>query len=172
MRSRDGSIDRIPLPDGTPGQLWLCGKHHIAADVDAVVERTGATTIACLTRREELSDRYPRYVEWLDERLAEPPIADHGCGVLWFPIDDLSAPDLDGYRPFVDDLAYRLRHGEHVVVHCAAGIGRAGTTAVAILMILGEDIDSAMATVRANRPMAGPEVGAQLDLIIELADTL
>ncbi len=39
-------------------------------------------------------------------------------------------------------------------------------------MLLGVDIDNALATVRANRPMAGPEVGAQLDLITELADTL
>src|SRR5918993_585632 len=46
----------------------LCAKHHIADDVDAVLERTGATTVVCLTRREELSDRYPRYVEWLDLR--------------------------------------------------------------------------------------------------------
>ena len=68
--------------------------------------------------------------------------------------------------------SYRLQHGEHVVVHCAAGIGRAGTTAVALLMLLGVDIDNALATVRAHRPMAGPEVGAQLDLITELADTL
>jgi protein-tyrosine phosphatase len=57
-------------------------------------------------------------------------------------------------------------------VHCAAGIGRAGTTAVALLMLLGVEIDDALATVRANRPMAGPEVGAQLDLITELAETL
>jgi hypothetical protein len=172
MRSRDGGIDRIPLPDEVAGQLWLCGKHHIAADVDAVIERTGATTIACLTRREELDDRYPRYVEWLEARRTITAIGEHGCTAVWFPIDDLSAPDLELYRPFLDDLAYRLRHGEHVVVHCAAGIGRAGTTAVALLMLLGDDIDSAIASVRANRPMAGPEVGSQLDLIIELAETL
>ncbi len=172
MRSRDGGIDRIPLPEGVTGQLWLCGKHHIADDVEAVLERTGATTVACLTRREELSDRYPRYVEWLDVRTSIAAIGEHECAAIWFPIDDLSAPDLDVYRPFLDDLLYRLQHGEHVVVHCAAGIGRAGTTAVAILMLLGVDIDAAMATVRANRPMAGPEVGSQLDLIIELADTL
>jgi hypothetical protein len=172
MRSLDGGIDRIPLPDGVPGQLWLCGKHHIAADVDAVIERTGATTIACLTRREELSDRYPRYADWLDVRTAVEAIGEHDCAAVWFPIDDLSAPDLAVYRPFLDDLAYRLQHGEHVVVHCAAGIGRAGTSAVALLILLGVDIDTAMATVRANRPMAGPEVGSQLDLIIDLAESL
>ena len=76
------------------------------------------------------------------------------------------------YRPFLDDLVYRLQHGETVVVHCAAGIGRAGTTAVALLMLLGADIDAALATVRANRPMAGPEVGSQLDLITALAESL
>ena len=68
MRSLNGGIDRIPLPDDVPGALWLCGKHHIAEDVDAVVERTGATTVVCLTRRAELAERYPRYVTWLDER--------------------------------------------------------------------------------------------------------
>jgi hypothetical protein len=172
VRSRDGGIDRIPLPDDVDGQLWLCGKHHIAADVDAVLERTPATTVVCLTRREELDDRYPRYVEWLELHDVTALHPDAQCGAIWFPIHDLSAPTLDEYRPMLDDLVYRLRHGETVIVHCAAGIGRAGTTAVALLMLLGEDIDVALATVRANRPMAGPEVGSQLDLVTELAGTL
>ena len=67
VRSTAGSTG-FPLPDDVPGALWLCGKHHIAEDVDAVVERTGATTVVCLTRRNELAERYPRYVTWLDER--------------------------------------------------------------------------------------------------------
>ncbi len=172
MRSRDGGIDRIPLPDGVPGALWLCGKHHIADDVDAVVERTGATTVVCLTRRDELADRYPRYVTWLEGRASvglDRVGTDARPGAIWFPIHDLSAPDLDVYRPFLDDLARRLRDGEVLVVHCAAGIGRAGTTAVAILVLLGVDVETALQTVRAHRPMAGPEVGSQLDVITALA---
>lgn len=172
MRGRDGGIDRIPLPDDVAGQLWLCGKHHIAADVDTVVAGAGATTVVCLTRRDELADRYPVYVEWLDRRVVGRAERPDGCEVVWFPIDDLSAPALTVYQPVLEDLAWRLRHGERLIVHCAAGIGRAGTTAVALLLLLGVDLDEALATVRANRPMAGPEVGTQLDLVVELAATI
>ena len=173
MRSRNGGIDRIPLPDDVPGALWLCGKHHIADDVDAVVERTGRDhrglphaprgtdgALPAVRRRGSTSGQSGR-----------PDDARH-CGAIWFPIHDLSAPDLDVYRPFLDDLAWRLRHGEVLVVHCAAGIGRAGTTAVALLLLLGVDVEAALTTVRSHRPMAGPEVGSQLDLITELALTL
>ena len=41
--------------------------------------------------------------------------------------------------------------------------------AACILVRLGMDIDEALALVRNSRPMAGPEVGAQLDLVKEIA---
>ena len=71
--------------------------------------------------------------------------------------------------PFVDELAVRLRFGERLLVHCAAGIGRAGTTAVCVLIRLGMPMTDALATVRASRPMAGPEAGPQLDLVRAVA---
>ncbi len=162
--SRDGGIHEIPMPASVPGRLWLCGKHHIAPDADGIVAGIGATTVVCLTRREELAERYPAYVEWLDREI--------DTRAIWFPIHDLSAPALAEIRPLFDELAWRLRRGEGLIVHCAAGIGRAGTTAVAVLMILGADVDDALATVRSHRPMAGPEVGSQLDLVTELARAL
>ena len=55
-----------------------------------------------------------------------------------------------------------------VLICGAAGIGRAGTTAVGVLMILGISAEEAVAHVRAHRPMAGPEAGAQNDLIRDL----
>jgi protein-tyrosine phosphatase len=55
-----------------------------------------------------------------------------------------------------------------VIVHCAAGIGRSGTTAVAMLVSLAVPLDEALEHVRRHRPAAGPEVGAQLDLVREL----
>ncbi len=69
-----------------------------------------------------------------------------------------------------DSLVARLRSGERLIVHCAAGIGRAGTTAVAILVLSGWPLPDALAHVRAHRPMAGPEAGSQLELLRRLAD--
>jgi protein-tyrosine phosphatase len=155
-RSRDGGIDEVPVP-GVPGRLWLCGKHAIGPDVEALLDRVGATTVVCLTERHELAERYPAYTAWLDRAL--------GARAVWHPIHDLHAPAADELAPLVDDLVARLRAGEGLVVHCGAGIGRAGTLAVCLLASLGSPLDEALATVATHRPMAGPEVGAQRDLV-------
>lgn len=156
--THDGGIHEIPV-DGVPGRLWLCGKHVVGPDVEALLARTGADTVVCLTERHELEDRYPDYVRWLDQHRTA------GERAVWFPVHDLHAPPFDEGRELVDQLARRLRAGDGLVVHCAAGIGRAGTTAVAILVVLGETPEQALAHVRQHRPMAGPEVGAQADFI-------
>jgi len=89
---------------------------------------------------------------------------------MWFPVHDLHAPPLDAARPFYGSLLDRLAGGERLIVHCAAGIGRAGTTAVAVLVLAGWELTDALAHVRAHRPMAGPEAGSQLELLRRLAE--
>ncbi len=157
-RQRDGGIDRIPLPDDVPGQLWLCGKHAIAGRHGSMPDTTPLpwSTIVCLTERHELADRYPGYVRWLDQA---------GDQALWWPIPDLHAPDLESALSFVDDLTDRLRRGDSLLLHCGAGFGRAGTIAVCVLIRLGLTVEAAERIVAANRPMAGPEIGAQADLV-------
>ena len=158
-RQRDGGIDRVPLPSGVPGELRLCGKHAIGA---GRFDEPGMpwTTIVCLCRRHELADRYPAYVDWLDT---------HPDRSIWWPIHDLGAESVDVTLPFVDGLADRLRSGERLLVHCAAGLGRAGTTAVCILVRLGVPVDEAAGIVAAARPMAGPEAGSQRELVRAVA---
>jgi protein-tyrosine phosphatase len=160
-RSRNGGADEIPLPDGVVGGLWLCGKHFIGPDADEALRKTGATTAVCLSQSAELADRFPSYVQWLHDN--QPARA------VWFPVPDLHAPAVDAAIHFVDALVDRIRAGEVLLVHCGAGIGRAGTMAAAVLMHLGASLDDAVATVAANRPMAGPEAGAQRDLLEALA---
>ena len=154
-RQRHGGIDEIPLPDDVPGRLWLCGKRAIADGQFAVAE-VPWSTVVCLCQRHELDERYPDYVTWMEEP------GDHS---IWWPIPDLGAAPFARTVDFVDDLVVRLRAGERLLVHCAAGIGRAGTTAVCILIRLGVPVDAARRTVAEHRLGAGPEAGPQLALV-------
>jgi len=155
-RGRNGGIDTIPLP-GSSGALSLCGKHAIGPDHAAAMAECGATTVVCLVEDDELADRYPDYLAWLR--------ASVGADAVWFPIHDLHAPGLTAAEPFITELVRRLDDGEHLLMHCAAGIGRTGTVAVCVLVELGMSLPDALAHVALHRPMAGPEVGAQRDLV-------
>ena len=158
-RSRHGGADQIPLPV-TAGGLWLCGKHFVAPDPEAAMHHVSATTIVCLTQRGELEHRYPQYVEWLQAH--SPALA------VWFPIHDLGAPTLLHVTPLLAELRARLEASDTLLVHCGAGIGRAGTIAVALLMTMGVEHQRALQMVASHRPMAGPEAGAQRELLNEL----
>lgn len=157
-RSRHGGVDRVPLP-GVAGALWLAGKRFVAPDPEAALAAVGADTMVCLCEDFELADRYPGYVEWLrsDER------------ALWFPVADLHAPSPQAAVGLIGRIRPRLETGRTVLMHCGAGIGRAGTLAAALLIDLGQTLDSALSVVAAARPMAGPEVGAQSELLITLS---
>lgn len=159
-RGRDGGIDTIPLPIATGG-LSLCGKHAIGPDHETAMARCSATTVVCLVEVHELVDRFPEYLAWLRDHL--------GHDAVWFPIGDLHAPSLDEAEALLAELVGRLERGEHLLMHCAAGIGRAGTIAACLLVELGMTRDAALAHVAAHRPMAGPEVGPQLDLVDAVA---
>jgi hypothetical protein len=156
----DGGIDEIPLPR-VSGRLWLCGKHAVGPDPIAALERAGADTIVCLNEVDELGDRYPEYVAWLRRETAERHI--------WFPVPDLHAPPLADVLPLLDELHQRLDAGGALLVHCGAGIGRAGTVATLVLVGLGMGEEEALAHVAAHRPMAGPEAGSQRELVAAVA---
>lgn len=148
------------MPEG-PGRLWLCGKHFVAPDPERALAHVGATTVVCLNERAELLDRYPAYVEWLDRN--QPGRA------VWQPIADLNAPDVDTAGMLLAELRRRVARGDVLLVHCGAGIGRAGTIAAGLLVTMGTPLATALATVAAHRTMAGPEAGAQADLLAALA---
>ena len=160
-RARHGGVDEIPLPSVT-GRLWVCGKHFVGPDPEAALEAVGAQRIVCLCEERELSERYPGYPRWLS---ASP-------AALWFPIPDLHVPPLERVVPFLGRLRSLLADGDGLLMHCGAGIGRAGTVSVALLMTMGMERGAAQATVADHRPMAGPEAGAQVELLGALATHL
>jgi protein-tyrosine phosphatase len=159
-----GGVDEIPLPSGPGGRLWLCGKHFIGPDPEAALLQVGATVAVCLNQAAELADRYPDYVTWLEANRPER--------VVWHPIPDLHAPGVPETLDLLADVRTRLESGQTLLMHCGAGIGRAGTMAAALLITMGLPLAEATALVAAHRPMAGPEAGVQLQLLHSLADAL
>jgi protein-tyrosine phosphatase len=157
-RSRHGGADEIPIPG--PGRLWLCGKHFIGPDAEAALAEVGADTAVCLVQAYELEGRYPRYLKWL---------AAHGdTRAVWFPIPDLGVPSVNAATELLGDLGARLDAGETLLVHCGAGLGRAGTVAAGLLMARGATAAEAIAVVGSCRPMAGPQSELQRMLLEEL----
>jgi protein-tyrosine phosphatase len=164
-RSRDGGADRVPLPAGVPGALWLCGKHWIGPDGQRAHRQLGAEVVVCLCQRHELADRYPDYVAWLVAPAGPVPVSAH-----WAPVHDLHAPPPEEADALIGVVTGHLKAGRSVLVHCGAGIGRAGTLAAAVLMALGLARAQALTEVAAARPLAGPEAGAQSDLLEALEE--
>ncbi|WP_051062350.1 protein-tyrosine phosphatase family protein [Ilumatobacter nonamiensis] len=161
-RQLDGGIDRIELPSEVPGALYLCGKHVIGPDPEAVRAQLGSGAVVVSFNQPRDVERYAGYADWLRD----------SPDSRWFPIPDFHAPTLDAALPMLDEVAGFLHDGRPVVMHCSAGIGRAGTMAVAVLMTLGVPRSDALAQVAHDRQGAGPEVGAQSQLIQSLADHL
>jgi hypothetical protein len=75
---------------------------------------------------------------------------------LWLPTDDDHAPTLEQLQAGVDFIRCNVEGGGRVYVHCAGGVGRAPTMAVAYLVSTGLGVDQAWALVRATRPFVTP----------------
>ena len=128
-----------------------------ASLVKELREKTGAGMMDCKKALGETQGYLEKAVDWL--RTNAPDRALH------HPIPDLTAPAADEMAALIDELYARLRAGESLVINCGAGIGRTGTIATALLMRCGVSLEDALETVRANRPMAGPETGPQSDVL-------
>lgn len=158
-RSRHGGVDRIPV-EGVPGSLYLCGKHFIGPDVDKAMAAVGATRVVCLNEERDLAGRFDEYVGWLR--------ASHGEAARWVPVPDFLVPAFEEAVETIDGIVADLEAGHTVLMHCGAGIGRAGTMAAAVLVRRGATAREAIDVVAAHRPMAGPEAGVQREFLDDL----
>lgn len=91
-------------------------------------------------------------------------IADLGAGLqkrgarwVHFPVEDLSvpAPDRsDAWEEVERTALATLDRGDRVLIHCLAGCGRSGMTALRIMVQTGEAPAAALARLRVVRPCA------------------
>jgi hypothetical protein len=150
----------VKLPSGVPGRLWLSsmpGRWEAWRDFEAEADRVELALTLCLTEPEEIGTGSPAYRSALDNgrmpgRWLNVPVRNFGV-----------PDDLASFRSGVDAAAQALRAGESVLLHCAAGMGRTGTTAACVLKHLGLPAGEALQRVRDAG--SNPENAAQTGLI-------
>lgn len=150
----------VHLPEGVPGSLWLAsmpGRWESWAEFEAEAARVGLGLTLCLNEPEEIARGSPAYRAALDGgrmpgRWLNVPVRDFGVP------DDVAA-----FRAGVEAVVQGLQSGEAVLLHCAAGMGRTGTTAACVLKRLG--LPALQALQRVRDAGSNPESAAQSGLI-------
>jgi protein-tyrosine phosphatase len=88
------------------------------------------------------------------------------------PIEDFTAPSLEGLLGIVKWIYKRTREGKKILIHCLGGSGRSGTVTVAYLMYAhGLSLREALAKVRSLKPSA-VETEEQMEVLKELEEHL
>ncbi len=161
------SLRSVTLPESVSGQLLLTAMPGTMTPLPAILSDMQAANVkalVCLNGDTEIQMRSPEY--W-DAIVNQTLPFDH----VRFPIHDFGTPrDGDAFATMVKDLASRLKSGETIAVHCAAGIGRTGLTSVSILMSLGLPLEQA--TRHVSQAGSHAEDPSQVSFLTELSTKL
>lgn len=114
------------------------------------MEQNRIRTLVCLAPDEQIASDSPEYAQWLATYPANTDHEPH-IEVIRLPIDDFGVPvpfQVPAFWRCVAEIASQLRDGRRVFVHCAAGYGRTGMFAVAVLMQLGYAYDDAIREIQ------------------------
>ena len=118
-----------------PGRLAGCGQpgllEPLRRDLEAL-ERTGCSTLITLTE-EPLPAESKDLIDF---------------DIVFFPFDDMTAPDMDATLEITKKLQNQLTQNQTLVFHCKAGKGRTGTLLCAMLIWNGLNAEQALTVVR------------------------
>ncbi len=135
-----GAIGLTRLPG-----LWL----HSLTDDLAIIRASGASSLITLTQASEL--------RWAGRGDFGAAVARAALAWYHLPIRDFGVPDAafeDAWRAVGPRLCRELEAGGRLVIHCYAGLGRAGLVAARFLIEFGEPPERAIGLVRRVRPGA------------------
>jgi protein-tyrosine phosphatase len=139
------SFRPVSLPPPIPGSLWLAsmpGRFETWPAFEAEAQRTKLGLVVCLTSRDELRELSPTY----HRELAAGTLPFRWLNV---PMPNFGVPeDRAAFRRSIEEIADAVRRGDSVMMHCAAGIGRTGSTAACVLKALGLPTEEALQRIR------------------------
>ena len=136
----------VQLPEGVDGSLWLSampGRFGSWKDFESQARACGLAVVVCLTPRDEIDELSPDYAR---------AVLRGGAPYEWLhlPVPNFGVPpDARAFRAAIERIAQRVRGGEAVLMHCAAGMGRTGSAAACVLKALGLPAEEALQRVRA-----------------------
>jgi protein-tyrosine phosphatase len=134
----------VALPPDVPGKLWLAsmpGRFEAWSTFEARAQRDRIALVVCLTPRDEIAELSPAYYAAVTE--GRMPFR-------WMPLPvrNFGVPeDRATFRRQIEEITGALRQGDAVLLHCAAGIGRTGSTAACVLKALGLSKEQALQRV-------------------------
>lgn len=92
-----------------------------------------------------------------------------GIRFMSHPILDFGLPEMAAFTELVGQISALIRAGEHVAVHCRAGVGRSGMVVASVLCALGETPEAAIEMVSVARGVAIPDTEEQSGFIAAFA---
>ena len=135
----------VILPTAVPGSLWLGampGRFEPWSAFESRAQRAALGLVVCLTPRSELAELSPAYHAAVTQ-------GDVPFRWLNLPMRNFGLPeDRAAFERGVRQIVQALEQGDAVMLHCAAGMGRTGSTAACVLKVLGLDTQEALQRVR------------------------
>lgn len=95
----------------------------------------------------------------------EECLKEYDIGFDSFPIHDYDVPDEEEFVEMMDGLIEKHAQGKNIFLHCAGGVGRAGTLACCLLVAQGMETDDAVKLVSEKRGRASPETKGQIEFV-------
>ncbi len=140
------------IPDGRLGLTHSPGVSATTRDQDLQFLRNeNVARIVCLQEAFEM-----RYSDMDDEtiEMRAAAVQEFGMRFTHCPVPDHGVTSMEEFVDLVKVIRADLARGDTVILHCFAGLGRAGTTAACVLVNDGMEPGAAIFETREARPGA------------------